>query len=80
MQRLIDADALKQKVNAAYDLYEYESRNDFYRVIDNAPTIDAIPVEWLRMVEKNIPQSVEGLGVRTILNLWEANHEREDHA
>lgn len=28
MQRLIDADALKQKVNAAYDLYEYESRND----------------------------------------------------
>ena len=52
MSRLIDADALKSAL--AHAVKDYCNRNgpmrtiDFESLIDKAPTIDAIPVEWLK--------------------------------
>ena len=46
--RLIDADAMKIAVNNAYESFQYECIEDYEFTIDNAPTIDAIPMEWLR--------------------------------
>lgn len=51
MLRLIDADALKSAL--AHAAKGYCKRNgpmrtiDFESLIDKAPTIDAIPVEWM---------------------------------
>ena len=51
--RLIDADALKARIEQEEDR-EYDATGyllhmtDSLPVIDNAPTIDAIPVEWLK--------------------------------
>lgn len=42
MSRMIDADALKQECMYIDDIPAVTERD-----IDNAPTIDAIPVEWL---------------------------------
>lgn len=42
MGRLIDADALDYALGASdEDIY-------FHHMLEDAPTIDAIPVEWLR--------------------------------
>lgn len=45
MARLIDADALKtiRSIQSA----DYNSIETIQHWIDNAPTVDAIPVEWL---------------------------------
>ena len=54
--RLIDADALKSAL--AHAAKDYCNRNgpmrtiDFESLIDKAPTVDAIPVEWLKKVRK----------------------------
>ena len=58
MARLIDADALKEQVeshvismSACLSMDEHYGkatmRLDCLKDIDNAPTVDAIPVEWL---------------------------------
>ena len=45
--RPIDADALKQECMYRDDILAVTERD-----IDNAPTIDAIPVEWLKACGK----------------------------
>ena len=53
--RLIDADVLKARIEQEEDR-EYDATGyllhmtDSLPVIDNAPTIEAIPVEWLRVL------------------------------
>ena len=49
MSRLIDADALREGFEAAdFDDDQFENCDNAARIVRNAPTIDAIPVEWLR--------------------------------
>lgn len=53
MSRLIDADALPNELfkKHVHDCEELEPMlyfEDAVKVVENAPTIDAIPVEWLR--------------------------------
>lgn len=76
MSRLIDADALKSAL--AHAAKDYCNRNgpmrtiDFESLIDNAPTIDAIPVEWLRKWPRDLR---EGAYVRDILRDWQKEQE-----
>lgn len=54
MARLIDADALCTHIEnefdgvCVYDVSGNEAAREFCVMVDIAPTIDAIPVEWLR--------------------------------
>lgn len=46
--RLIDADALREGFEAAdFDDDPFENCDNAARIVRNAPTINAIPVEWL---------------------------------
>ena len=76
MSRLIDGDALKSAL--AHAAKDYCNRNgpmraiDFESLIDKAPTVDAIPVEWLRKWPKDLR---EGAYVRDILRDWQKEQE-----
>ena len=82
--RLIDADALKEKVKKYHDMEDghdgiSEGREgalyDTLIDIDNAPTIDAIPVEWLLKWIKTLQ---EGAYVRDIIHDWRKEQEADN--
>lgn len=70
MPRLIDADALDYALGASdEDIY-------FHHMLEDAPTIDAIPVEWL----KQWRDKLKGMGeyqreraedISFVLRLWQ---------
>ena len=71
--RLIDADALLQECEYINDIPAVTERD-----IDNAPTIAAIPVEWLRNIKQHIPESIEKMGIDAVLILWSNEQEAQD--
>ena len=46
--RLVDADALESETCCGCKNYEHKYANCIDCALANAPTIDAIPLEWLR--------------------------------
>lgn len=46
--RLVDADALESETCCGCKNYEHKYANCIDCALANAPTIDAIPVEWLK--------------------------------
>lgn len=80
--RLIDADALKDEMRAGcvpIDLGgitgitgDDDSIEDY---IDAAPTIDAIPVEWLRQYQSKMPNTAAVMGVDVVLRMWQKEQE-----
>ena len=46
--RLVDADALREHYNVIDPAGTFAYCDSILTCIDNAPTIDAIPVEWLK--------------------------------
>ena len=91
--RLIDADVLKADYGMAddckdcktgYRSCEYDriySKMDFCGWLDDAPTVDAIPVEWIKkQIEwlkslDNTFSSLTANNIQAMLNSWE----REQH-
>ena len=92
--RLIDADALKEEiefhptsVSVCMTLAEAKGQTYFknrcLEDIDNAPTVDAIPVEWLRRYTavgaapsgERLTEGKERLVVHRILNDWQKEQE-----
>lgn len=63
MARLIDADALKLDLTRFYD-NEITAK----RLIDEQPTIDAIPVEWMRKYDDAFDNV---LPISSALRAWE---------
>lgn len=70
--RLIDADKLKEELKVNGLGYQYY-------MLDNAPTVKAIPVEWIKKwVEKcnwhytDLPRIIE-----TMLEDWEKENEKD---
>ena len=55
--RLIDADKLKEELKVNGLGYQYY-------MLDNAPTVDAIPIEWIKHYK-----SIYGLTYSTLCNL-----------
>lgn len=60
MPRLIDADALMKAVEkdfegvCVYDVPPSEAVSDFERIVDNMPTIDAVPVRHGRWIPEKV--------------------------
>ena len=80
MARLIDADTLpsalfQKHVHVEEALEPMLYFEDAVKVVENAPIIDAIPVEWLRKWPKDLR---EGAYVRDILMDWQKEQEAQD--
>ena len=73
MARLIDADALKEK-----KVYSYERHEKIVPVaeIDWSPTIDAIPVEWLRIQGQH--GSIIQVSATILIEKWQKEQEGRD--
>lgn len=79
MARLIDADALDRFLAEAQAQCKKNDGNFRFGVLSNVranianvPTIDAVPVEWLRKWPKSLR---EGAYVRDILTDWQKEQE-----
>jgi hypothetical protein len=73
MSRLIDADALKQELGYIDAIPAVTERD-----IDNAPTIDAIPVEWLREKMRGYASSLkstETAALVMVMQMWQQEQE-----
>lgn len=75
--RLIDADRLNKKKKYCFDVegLPFPKSEWFIKAKDlfSAPTVDAIPIDWLKEKLTNhpeIPYSTTD-GIITVLNLWE---------
>lgn len=83
MSRLIDADALKEKIefhptSVSVCMTVAEAKGQTYfknrclEDIDNAPTVDAIPVEWLRKEMEKVNHAFEPhFAFMYVLQEWE---------
>ncbi len=75
-QRLIDADDFLE-VNKVYADCEFEHpiyQNTLREIIDEQPTIDAIPVSWLREKMDGYAaklRSTELAALVTVMQMWE---------
>lgn len=95
MLKLTDVDALKMEMQSHFDVVEQDcSMSDEYREgvvagldaamfeIDSAPTIEAIPVEWLKKkLEQKKQQWYGQLGVASItkvLMYWQKEQEAQE--
>lgn len=95
MARPIDADALKEQIEShvvsmsvCMSMDEHYGkvtmREECLQDIADAPTIDAIPVAWLKAQNNSTEyfKTIQGQAVELILELWqkeqEANHEHPD--
>lgn len=72
MGRLVDADALKVAVRKKFK--DLPSRCEINGLVNAAPTVDAIPVEWLQKWPKSLR---EGAYVRNILTDWQKEQEAQ---
>lgn len=76
--RLVDADALKEDVEFQQGhMFPEDLSYRIPRMIDNAPTIDAIPVEWLEAQNNSTEyyKTIQGQAVELILELWQKEQE-----
>lgn len=72
--RLIDADKLKEELRANGLGYQYY-------MLDNAPTVKAISIEWLRELQVRYLKAGCNMSVcvvNEILNLWEKENEHKE--
>jgi len=75
--RLIDADALDYALGASdEDIY-------FHHMLEDAPTIDAIPVEWLKQWRDKLKgmgeyQQERAEDISFVLGLWEKEQGAQD--
>lgn len=84
MSRMIDADALFAVVKGHHDLYkgainpaDKARRNECLQMmcdITDAPTIDAIPVEWLRRWRDVTDIPLLAMNIDSILKVWEESN------
>lgn len=86
MARLIDGDALPSALFQKHVHYEEELEpmlyfEDAVKVVENAPTIDAIPVEWLVNLKNEYAreghEQAEG-DLMNLLLMWQKEQEAQD--
>ena len=82
--RLIDADKLKRTEG----IFQYQISESFDRIsasaytfedVENAPTVDAIPIEWIKETIKlaeNVQASKYAEHLRILLEDWEKENEQ----
>lgn len=83
--RLVDADALPSALfqKHVHDEEELEPMlyfEDAVKVVENAPTIDAIPVEWLRDKMRGYAsalKSTETAALVMVMQMWQKEQEAQ---
>ena len=74
MGRLIDADALKAAMKAVKSGLDFPLSTYLKRIIamilDGAPTVDAIPVKWLREVRNDDKLTLDDVETIDLLLAW----------
>ena len=71
IMRLIDADALKEEVEFQQEhMWPEDLSRRIPGMIDNASTIDAIPVEWLRKVRNDDKLTLDDVETIDLLLAW----------
>ena len=89
MARLIDADALKEKIeshvvsmsvclNMGEHYGKVTMREDCLQDIADAPTIAAIPVEWLKGLMLSTEDDVDKVEFEWIMREWQEEQEAND--
>ena len=87
--RLVDADALCTYIEnefdgvCVYDVSGNEAAREFCDMVDIAPTIDAIPVEWIRKYTavgiapngRRLTEGKERIVINRMLNEWQKEQE-----
>lgn len=84
--RLIDADALKQGFESSdFDDDPFENVDNACRIVNQSPTIDAIPLEWLEQqrdkrraaaaAHSNISSMTVLEAINVVLELWQKEQE-----
>lgn len=74
--RLIDADALKKEVEFQQEhMWPEDLSYCIPKMIDEQPTIDAIPVEWLQESRRNSMDAQWHYAVATVLSRWQQEQE-----
>ena len=77
MGRLIDADALKKEVEFRQEhMWPEDLSFRIPGMIDNAPTVPAIPVEWLRKQGQH--GSVIQVSATILIEKWQKEQEAQD--
>ena len=85
--RLIDADALLEYLDKRRTYEVMDGRNKAYgkgvrdamKDIESAPTIDAIPVEWLRKVRNDDKLTLDDVEtIDLLLAWWQQEQEEQD--
>lgn len=66
--RLIDADKLKQEL-------EINGLGYQYYMLDNAPTVDAIPIDWIIKFSKKQKHGNYKDFIDFMIKYWESGHE-----
>ena len=69
--RLIDADKLKEELKVNGLGYQYY-------MLDNAPTVKAIPIEWIKRKAFENPHLSRNLFYRLIIEEWEKENETKN--
>ena len=76
--RLIDADALVDIVETARKKARTLTGMDFVMVTKKQPTIDAIPVEWLRDKMRGYASALKSTELKalvTVMQMWQKEQE-----
>ncbi len=68
-QRLIDADALKGSVRKKFKAFP--DRCEINELVNAAPVIDAIPVEWLKRLMFSRDDDIDKVEFAWIMRKWE---------
>lgn len=81
--RLIDADALKHKIDQEegrrIEPGWYDGIDTCREIIENAPTIDAIPVEWIMSwSNKRYQKTQMDVSIVDVLEAWQKEQEAQD--
>lgn len=80
MVRLIDADALpnelfKKHVHDGEELVPMLYYDDAVKVVEDAPTIDAIPVEWIHKFCEDDISEEQREAIEWMLGVWQREQE-----
>ena len=88
--RLIDANALREyyKINEHCEKCHWNNRDcskppyyslhDICEAIDEVPTVDAIPVEWLRGLMLSTEDDVDKVEFAWIMREWESEKKEQE--
>lgn len=79
--RLIDADALKDNMFSYAAPEMVWDRGDIEHKINEIPTIDAIPVEWLQGIRDILHRSssrAAGDMLNRVIEMWQEEREAQD--